>query len=70
MTESTFAVKGMSCGHCQASVAKALRGVQGVSEALVNLDKQQATVTFDPAQVTREKLAKAVEDAGYALVTA
>jgi len=70
MTESTFPVKGMSCSHCQASVTKALKGVQGVSEAVVNLDKQQATVTFDPAKVTSEKLAKAVEDAGFTLVMA
>lgn len=70
MTKSTFPVQGMSCSHCQTAVSKALKGLPGVSEAMVDLDKQQATVTFDPAKVTTQQMAKAVADAGYTLVPA
>ncbi|HVJ47702.1 CopZ family metallochaperone [Desulfitobacterium sp.] len=58
-------IEGMTCGHCQASVEKALIGVSGVTEARVNLDRKEAVVK---GSVDREKLARAVEEAGYRVV--
>ncbi|MGE5590237.1 MAG: copper ion binding protein [Bacillota bacterium] len=67
METRTFSVKGMTCSHCVMAVAKALKGVSGVSDARVDLDKGQATVTFDPATASTSKMKEAVEDAGYEL---
>ena len=65
MTTTTLPVKGMTCGGCVNSVTKALKGVEGVHDVEVSLEKHQATVTFDEAKVSTDQLKEAVEDAGY-----
>jgi copper chaperone len=65
MATATITVKGMTCGGCVNSVTKALKGVNGVQEANVDLAGQKATVTFDETKTNVEALKQAVEDAGY-----
>jgi len=60
-----FSVTGMSCASCAATIEKALRKVEGVSEANVNLALGRATVLYDAGVVGPRRLAKAVRDAGY-----
>jgi copper chaperone CopZ len=55
-------IEGMTCGHCSAAVKKALEGVDGVSEARVDLAAGRATVVGSaPVSV----LVQAVEAEGY-----
>ncbi|MGJ7045558.1 copper ion binding protein [Thermoanaerobacterium thermosulfurigenes] len=61
----TIDVRGMSCNHCKMTVEKALKGLDGVSKATVDLDKANATVTYDPKKVTIDDMKKAIIDAGY-----
>lgn len=70
METAVFKVAGMSCGHCQAAVTKALQGVAGVSRAEVDLERGEARVTYDPGRVSIENLRAAVEEAGYEVVGA
>jgi mercuric transport protein len=65
VTTATITVKGMSCGACVNAVTKALKAVDGVLEANVDLEGQKATVTFDESRTNVEALKLAVEDAGY-----
>lgn len=66
MTEIiSLKVEGMTCGHCSMSVAKALKGVPGVSDANVDLKLKEAKVTYDPAKASINDLKRAVGDAGY-----
>jgi len=65
MTTETIAVKGMTCQGCVNSVTKALQSVTGVHRTQVDLEGQQATVTFDESITTVADLKQAVEDAGY-----
>jgi copper chaperone len=65
METVTITVKGMTCSGCVNSVTKALKGIDGVQEAKVDLEGQQATVTFDEAKTSVQALKQAVEDAGY-----
>jgi len=60
-----FSVTGMSCAGCAANIERALRKVEGVREANVNLALGRATVLYDDALVGPRRLAKAVRDAGY-----
>jgi copper chaperone CopZ len=53
----------MSCGHCVASVKKALEGLDGVTVEQVAVGT--ATVAYDPAVASPGKIAEAVSDAGY-----
>ena len=57
-------VEGMTCGHCKAAVEKALKAVDGVEDAVVNLDEKTAEVTLNK-EAADSLLAKAVTDAGY-----
>lgn len=65
MKEVTFNIEGMTCGHCQMTVADALKDVKGVKEVEVNLEKNTAKVLFKEEKSDENKLIKAVEEAGY-----
>jgi copper chaperone CopZ len=43
----------------------ALKDLKGVSTAAADKKKQQVTVTYDDASLTRADLEKAVADSGY-----
>ena len=64
----TLPVEGMSCASCVARVEKALKAVDGVSGAAVNLATEKVTVAFDPARVTVGRLQEAVAGSGYTLL--
>ncbi len=63
----TMKIEGMMCPHCQAAVTKALNAVEGVN-AEVNLEKKEAYVKAD-ITVSMEELKKAVEEAGYQVIS-
>lgn len=58
-----LSIKGMTCGHCQARVEKALNAIDGV-EARVDLEKAIATVTLTK-EIDPQTLIDAVTEAGY-----
>ena len=60
-------VEGMSCGHCKAAVEKALKAVDGVESAEVDLSNKSAEVTLTK-EVGDDVLVKAITDAGYEVV--
>ncbi len=60
-----LAVDGMTCASCAASVARVLRGQPGVADAQVDFMMGRAVVTIDPAVADPDRLAKAVDKAGY-----
>lgn len=64
-----FTVLGMTCASCVAHVEKALSTQTGVISASVNLATNTASVEYSPSLTSRERLKKAVDDAGYELVT-
>lgn len=66
--EKVIEVEGMMCAHCQMHVQKALAAVEGVGEAVVDLEAKKATVTL-LKEVSDENLMKAVADAGYTAVS-
>lgn len=57
-------IEGMTCGHCSARVEKALKAVEGVAAAKVDLANKNATVELS-SSVADSTLKEAVEDAGY-----
>ncbi|HWG91981.1 MAG TPA: heavy metal-associated domain-containing protein [Candidatus Thermoplasmatota archaeon] len=63
-TTTTLRVEGMTCGHCQGRVEKALAAVPGVTKAQVDLAGGKATVVHGK-EATPDALVKAVEGAGY-----
>ena len=67
--KQTFPVKGMSCAMCAMHVEKALKSCKGVQDAAVNLAANEATVEYDAGRTSARKMRKAVQDAGYDLLT-
>ena len=67
--KETYSVLGMSCASCAARVSKTLNRQPGVKEATVNLATAMAVVEFDPQLCSPQSLRKAVQDAGYDLLT-
>ncbi|WP_156946509.1 copper ion binding protein [Desulfitibacter alkalitolerans] len=61
----TISIEGMSCGHCKKAVEAALKTLDGVCEAEVNLDANSALVAYEKGKVTEEKIKDAVVSAGY-----
>lgn len=60
----TVKVNGMSCGHCQRAVEKALGALDGVTEVKVSLEEKTAVMTLSAA-VPEDKIKAAVEEAGF-----
>ncbi len=58
-------VKGMSCASCSATVEKTISGINGVSNASVNLATEKAVFTYDPSRVKLNEIMKAVSQKGY-----
>lgn len=63
--ELSIAIVGMTCASCVNRVEKALKKVNGVRNASVNLAMESARVQI-AGNVTADTLIKAVDDAGYA----
>lgn len=66
--EKTMKINGMMCGHCEASVKKALEALSEVKEAVVSHEAGTAVLTLN-APVADEVLKKAVEDLDYEVVS-
>jgi copper ion binding protein len=67
MTETTYTVEGMTCGHCATSVREEVSELTGVREVAVDVESGRVTVTSD-TPLTADAVATAVTEAGYRLV--
>ena len=63
MTDATYIVPDMSCGHCKHAVSSELLGVAGVDSVDVDLDAKRVVVRGEGLDDGR--LRAAIEDAGY-----
>ncbi len=59
-----FTVEGMTCGHCEKAVTKALLSLD--AQAKVVIDRAHNTVQVD-SEKSREALAQAIADEGYSV---
>lgn len=63
--EVTLSIGGMSCVSCSSHVGSALADLTGVLQAIVNLDKATAVVTYVLQLVSIAEMESAVAKAGY-----
>ena len=64
MNSKIIHVTGMMCGHCEASVQKALEKIDGVASAKADHVQGIATVTLEKP-VSDDTLRQAIEDLDY-----
>ena len=62
--QQQFTVTGMTCGHCEAAVARAVKQLDGGAQ--VRIDRAANWVQVDSAQ-PREAIAAAIREEGYAV---
>jgi copper chaperone len=63
MERLSFEIEGMSCGHCVARVEKTLSRLEGVQALKVDIGSVE--VLYDPDRTPFQKIAQALDDAGY-----
>lgn len=66
MSELTFHVPGMTCGHCEAAVKGEVTKVAGVASVGVDLGTKIVTVTGDALDTTA--IVAAIDEAGFEVV--
>ncbi|MEN1760182.1 heavy-metal-associated domain-containing protein [Anoxynatronum sibiricum] len=60
-------IKGMTCGHCSARVEKMLKGLEGVTDVVVDLEGENAIINL-AAPVDDALIREAIDDAGYDVI--
>ena len=66
--KKTMKIEGMMCGHCEASVKKALEALDGVNSAEVSHEAGTAVVELSEG-IQDEVLQKAIEDKDYKVLS-
>ena len=69
MKTRVFRIGGMSCAACSGRIEKAIDGVPGVESVNANFGNNTATVTYDGTASSDELIRRAVESAGYTLIS-
>lgn len=58
-------ISGMTCGHCEMAVNRAVQSLgEGVLEVKADKDAGTASVSFDDAKVTAQQIKAAVNETG------
>jgi copper chaperone len=68
MSQSTYTVQGMTCGHCVSSVTEEVSALDGVRNVEVDLGTGLVTVTSDD-ELSEDDVRAAVTEAGYQLAS-
>lgn len=63
--KALFKVLGMQCSACAASIEKAVKRLEGIEDATVNVIHSKAQVVYHPSFVNEESIKEAIEDAGF-----
>ncbi|WP_457754351.1 heavy metal translocating P-type ATPase [Thermococcus sp.] len=66
--EVNIKITGMSCASCAKTIEMALKELEGVKEAKVNLATESAYIKFDESKVSITYIIKAIESVGYGVV--
>ena len=67
MKTQELKIEGMSCNHCVMAVKKELGKLENVKVEDVQIGS--AKVQYDESKVDEKKLAAAIEEAGYKLIS-
>lgn len=63
-----ISITGMHCGGCSGTLTRMLSELPGVSDVMVDHQKGNAVLTYDPKMVKVEEIYDTVLDAGFDVV--
>jgi copper chaperone len=58
-------VTGMTCGGCENAVKRTLLKLEGVEAVAASHEQNAVTVVYEPARISPERMARAIQDLGY-----
>ncbi len=61
-------IGGMSCINCARSIEKALKKLDGVTQATVNLAAEKALIDYNPDTLNQKTIEDAITQAGYQVI--
>jgi copper chaperone len=67
--QERFKVPDVSCEHCKSAIEGALRPLDGVQSALVDVDGKTTIVDYDENVIDRGAIATVIEEEGYPVST-
>ena len=62
---ATLTAPDISCGHCVATIDKALGGLDGVRHVETSETTKQIKVEFDPNRVSLAQIEEVLDEEGY-----
>lgn len=65
MENKTFVISGMTCAACVRAVERAVKKLDGIAEASVNIATEKLVIEMDPDKLDKGDIIQAVEKAGY-----
>lgn len=65
MTEKTYKVPDVSCGHCKKAVESAVGAMAGVKSVDVDVEGKTVDIAFDEAAVTEDAILATLAEEGY-----
>jgi len=65
MEKLELKIDGMHCGACAAGIQMFVSQMDGVQSVFVDYAGKKGTVEFNPQQVTKEQIVKAIGELGY-----
>jgi Cu+-exporting ATPase len=65
--KKTIKIDGMHCNHCKMRVEKALKALNGVTSAVVNLEAKTADIESS-SEINDAAIAEAIDDAGFKVI--
>lgn len=69
MQNIVYKVEGMSCGHCENRVKKAVGSLTGVLNVSISLADKTVVIEFDPSLISDVKIRETIEHEGYDVVS-
>lgn len=61
----TLPIAGMTCASCAMTIENALKKIDGVISANVNVATEKATVEYDGEKTSIDKIKEAINNTGY-----
>lgn len=68
MTKETIKIGGMTCAACASRIEKAIKKLNGVENAAVNLATESLTVEFDNQNILLSQITESIEKLGYNVI--
>lgn len=66
-TTVSYAVEGMTCGHCVGTVIEAIKALEGVEDVRIDLQAGGVSTATVTGSTTSAAVRTAIQDAGYSL---